>query len=164
MPHPFIRIVSSTSEPIDEPVAAPPSRAWRSRAASRWRRVIGDVAAMRGVRAGAFGLGVLGVLAFSFAWVWEVGHRGLFMLDQSIVFDGAWRMVQGQVPYRDFVMPFGPVTFALCALMFRVAGVDFSTLVLTAALISLVATALALRVSWLLARRSGALALLGGLM
>jgi hypothetical protein len=61
-------------------------------------------------------------------------------------------------------MPFGPVTFALCALMFRVAGVNFSTLVLTAALVSFVATALALRVSWLLARRSGGLALLGGLM
>jgi hypothetical protein len=161
MPHPFIRIVSSTSDPcVDESVAAAPS----SRSVSRWWRAIGDFAAMRGVRVGAFGLGLLGVLAFSFAWVWEVGHRGLFMLDQSIVFDGAWRIVQGQVPYRDFVMPFGPVTFALCALMFRVAGVDFSSLVLTAALISLVATALALRVSWLLARRSGALALLGGLM
>src|SRR5690349_18534714 len=133
MPQPIIRIVPSTPSErhIDETIDAVRSR--RSRAASRWRRAIARIAAVRGVRVGAFGLGLIGVLAFSFVWVWEVGHRGLFMLDQSIVFDGAWRMVQGQVPYRDFVMPFGPVTFALCALMFRVAGVDFSTLVLTAA-------------------------------
>lgn len=162
MPQPIIRIVPSTPSErhIDETIDAVRSR--RSRAASRWRRAIARIAAVRGVRVGAFGLGLIGVLAFSFVWVWEVGHRGLFMLDQSIVFDGAWRMVQGQVPYRDFVMPFGPVTFALCALMFRVAGVDFSTLVLTAALMSLLATALALRASWLLTKGSGALTLLGG--
>jgi hypothetical protein len=166
MPHPNLRIVSSTSNEryIAETVDTAATGARRSHAGHGWRRAIGDFAAKRGVRTGAFGLGLLGVLAFSFAWVWEVGHRGLFLLDQSIVFDGAWRMLQGQVPYRDFVMPFGPVTFALCALMFRVAGVDFSTLVLTAALMSLLATALALRASWLLARGSGALALLGGLM
>jgi hypothetical protein len=166
MPPPFIRIVSSTTSErcIEETVDAAPSRAGRLRVASRWRRAIDDIAATRAVRVGAFALGLLGVLVFSFVWVWQVGHRGLFMLDQSIVFDGAWRMLQGQVPYRDFVMPFGPVTFALCALMFRVAGVDFSTLVLTAALMSLLATALALRASWLLSKRSGALALLGGFM
>jgi hypothetical protein len=164
MPHPFIRIVSSTTSErhLEETVEAAPSRARQTPASGRWRCAIVAVAARRRVRAGAFALGVLAVLAFSFGWVWQVGHRGLFMLDQSIVFDGAWRMVQGQVPYRDFVMPFGPVTFALCALMFRVAGVDFSTLVLTAALISLLATALALRASWLLGQRSHGLALVGG--
>jgi hypothetical protein len=119
---------------------------------------------MSGVRVGAFALALLGLLSFSFLWVWSVGHRGLFMLDQSIVFDGAWRIVQGQVPYRDFVMPFGPVTFALCALMFRLRGVDFSSLVLTAALMSALATALAVRLSWLLTGGSRWLALLGGLM
>src|SRR5690349_21181100 len=107
MSHPILRIVSSTSEPrVDEPVDAVPSGLPASRTAARGRRAIGDFAAKRWVRVGVFGLGLLGVLAFSFLWVWEVGHRGLFMLDQSIVFDGAWRMVQGQVPYRDFVMPF----------------------------------------------------------
>jgi hypothetical protein len=166
MPPPFIRIVSSTTSEryLEETVGVAPAGARPARASSRWKRAIERIAARRALRIGAFGLAVLGVLSFSFAWVWQVGHRGLFMLDQSIVFDGAWRMLQGQVPYRDFVMPFGPVTFALCALMFRAAGVDFSTLVLTAALVSLVATALALRSSWLLAKRSGALALLGGWM
>jgi len=166
MPHPFIRIVPSTTSEryIEETPRTVPVRALRSRAMDRWWHAILAIAAKRKVRISAFGLGLLIVLAFSFEWVWVVGHRGLFMLDQSIVFDGAWRISQGQVPYRDFVMPFGPVVFALCALMFRVAGVDFSTLVLTAALMSLLATALAVRTCWLLANRSGALALLGGVL
>lgn len=159
-------VTSTTSEPYADETADAAivggARAPGSRVG--WRSAIVDVAAKRGVRTAAFGLGLAALLVFSAVWVWEVGHRGLFVLDQSIVFDGAWRMLQGQVPYRDFVMPFGPVTFALCALMFRWAGVDFSTLVLTAALLSLVATALAVRVSWLLAGRGRLLALLGGLM
>src|SRR5262245_49450456 len=99
MPHPFIRIVSSSTSArhLEEVVDAAPSRSQRAGGASRWLRAIGDFAARRGVRVGFFALGVLGVLAFSFAWVWEVGHRGLFMLDQSIVFDGAWRIFEGQV-------------------------------------------------------------------
>lgn len=104
------------------------------------------------------------LLLFSFYWVWVVGHRGVFLLDQSIVFDGAWRMAQGQVPYRDFVMPFGPVTFALQAVMFRIAGVDFSSLVLTAGLLSVIATAAAGRVVWLLSAGSWPLCLLAGLL
>ncbi|HTV19925.1 MAG TPA: hypothetical protein VMG12_14670 [Polyangiaceae bacterium] len=156
MPPPFIRVVSSSSDRyLEETIAALPSP---------FRRAIDDIAATRWVRRGALGLGLVALLAFSVAWVWRVGHRGVFMLDQSIVFDGAWRMFEGQVPYRDFVMPFGPVVFALCALMFRAAGVDFSTLVLTAALMSLLATALSVRVSWLLSQRSGALTLLGGFL
>src|SRR5690606_10526729 len=122
-----------------------PTRRLRWLGGRRWRSAIAEVAGARVVSGGVFGVGLALVLAFSFGWVWLVGHRGLFMLDQSIVFDGAWRIVQGQVPYRDFVMPFGPVVFALCALTFRVAGVDFSSLVLTAALMSSLATALSVR-------------------
>ena len=33
--------------------------------------------------------------------VWIVGHRGIF-LDQAGVFDAGWRMIQGQILYRDF--------------------------------------------------------------
>jgi hypothetical protein len=165
MRHPSLRIVTTTTNDrhTGETADALPSEALRSRRArSRWRGAIEDVAAKRWVRVGTFLLALSALLSFSVLWVWIVGHRGLFMLDQSIVFDGAWRLLTGQVPYRDFVMPFGPVTFALCALMFRIAGVDFSSLVLTAALLSLVATAVAVRLSWLVTGRSGWLALLGG--
>src|SRR4051812_20171909 len=96
-------------------------------------------------RAVALAVALAALAAFAFVFVWRVGHRGLFMLDESIVFDGAWRVHQGQVPYRDFVMPFGPMTFWLQGLMFRCFGVDFSTLVLSAALFSVIATLVVVR-------------------
>jgi hypothetical protein len=108
-----------------------------------------------------FAAGLSLLLCFSFAWVWHVGHRGLFLLDQSIAFDGAWRIAQGQVPYRDFLMPFGPVGFLLPALFFRVAGPSFSALVAAASVLSLLGTAVAVRLCWRLTG-SRALALLGG--
>ena len=44
-------------------------------------------------------------------WICYVsGMRGFFAMDQSIVFDGGWRVLQGQIPYKDFVIPFGPIS------------------------------------------------------
>jgi hypothetical protein len=112
-------------------------------------------------RAPWFAISLSLLLAFSAAWVWHVGHRGLFLLDQSIVFDGAWRIAQGQVPYRDFFMPFGPISFLLPALAFRYVGVSFSSLVGAACLLSLLGTAVAVRLALRLSG-SRALALLAG--
>jgi hypothetical protein len=89
------------------------------------------------------------VVALSAAFVWIVGHRGVFLLDQSILFDGAWRVVQGQLPYRDFVTAFPPLPFFLLAGGFRLFGVDFSTTVLAAALGNAAAAGLAM---WIVAR------------
>jgi hypothetical protein len=50
------------------------------------------------------------VAAFAFAFNWATGHRGVFLLDQSVIFVGGWRILQGQTPYKDFLFPFGPVT------------------------------------------------------
>jgi Dolichyl-phosphate-mannose-protein mannosyltransferase len=80
------------------------------------------------------------VTILSGIFVWIVGHRGVFLLDQSILFDGAWRVVQGQAQYRDFISTFPPVPFALQALFFRLMGVDFSAMVLAGAVVNAVAT------------------------
>ena len=101
---------------------------------------------------------------FAFLWVWHVGHRGMFLFDQSIVFDGAWRILQGQVPYRDFLMAFGPVTFFLQALAFQLFGVDFSSAVLAGAVVNVVATGAAVRLHLLLFPGSRAASLLSGLL
>jgi len=53
-------------------------------------------------------------------------------MDQSIVFDGGWRILQGQVPYRDFLIPFGPVSMWIQALAFHLFDVSYRTYVLTA--------------------------------
>ena len=37
-------------------------------------------------------------VVFAGVYVWVVGHRGMFLLDQSMMFDGGWRILQGQVP------------------------------------------------------------------
>lgn len=60
-----------------------------------------------------------GILAaFAFAFNWATGHRGVFLFDQSQIFDGGWRILQGQTPYQDFLFPYGPVTFSIQALFF----------------------------------------------
>lgn len=86
----------------------------------------------------------LSILAFAFGWVWVCGHRGYFLLDQSEVFDGGWRILQGQVPFRDFQQPYGPLVYWAQAFFFLLAGVDYSAMVLPAALLNAAAAALAM--------------------
>jgi len=89
------------------------------------------------------------VTIFAGLFVWFAGHRGVFLLDQSIMFDGAWRVYQGQVQYRDFISTFPPLPFVIQAMFFRLAGVNFSAMVLGAAVLNAVAT---LCVIWLVHR------------
>jgi len=77
--------------------------------------------------------------AFAVAVVWIVGHRGIYLYDQSTVFDGGWRVVQGQVMYRDFYAPYGPVVYWLQAQFFRAIGVAFSSMVLAGGVINAIA-------------------------
>src|ERR1700720_2674600 len=86
------------------------------------------------------------VAVFAFRLVWVCGHRGVFFQDQSMIFDGAWRLLQGQVPYRDVLFPFGPITFAIQAMFFKLFGVDFSTTVLSAAVLNAVAALIVTRI------------------
>ncbi len=52
-------------------------------------------------------------------------RMGFMPLDHSIVFDGGWRMLDGQVPWRDFVTPAGVVPSAMQAVFFAVFGVNW---------------------------------------
>lgn len=89
----------------------------------------------------------LALLAFLFCRI--CGSRGFFPLDQSIVYDGAWRIIQGQVPFKDFVAPIGPGAFFYQAFVFILFGVNFSSYILGAALLNALSAALA----FLLVRR-----------
>lgn len=53
-----------------------------------------------------------------------------------IVFEGGWRVAQGQVPYKDFMLPVGPVTLYLQALLFRVFGVSYHAYLLLGSLVN----------------------------
>jgi hypothetical protein len=63
--------------------------------------------------------------AFAFLLCYSCGMRGCFPLDQSIVFDGGYRVLSGQIPYKDFFIPFGPVILWMQAFFFRVFGVTY---------------------------------------
>ena len=63
------------------------------------------------MRALLFALGVGVNLVF--------GRRGFMPLDHSIVFDGGWRLLSGQVPFRDFAAPSGLVPSAMQVPFFR---------------------------------------------
>jgi hypothetical protein len=71
---------------------------------------------------------------FGFALCLHHGRVGLMPLDQSIVFDGAWRLLCGQVPFRDFGTPAGLAPIALQALLFGAFGVSWFVYCLHAAI------------------------------
>lgn len=76
------------------------------------------------------------VLVFLFAVgvAWHFGHRGFMPLDHSVVFDGGWRILGGQVPWRDFDAPSFVTPSYLQALFFGLFGVSWSSFVAHAAL------------------------------
>ncbi len=61
------------------------------------------------------------------------GRVGFMPLDQSIIFDGGWRIVCGQIPFRDFDTPNAVVPILLQAAFFKVFGVNWGAYLLHAA-------------------------------
>jgi hypothetical protein len=104
------------------------------------------------------------IVVFAALFVWSAGHRGIFLLDQSIMFDGAWRVFQGQIPYRDFYSAFPPVPFFILAFFFLLFGVDFSAMVIAAAVLNALAIVSVIYVVRVLLPRQAAMAAAGGLL
>ncbi len=90
------------------------------------------------------------ILIFSFYFNFESGRRGFFPLDQSIVFDGSYRILKGQIPYRDFLIPVGPVPFYIHSLFFKIFGVKYSSYLLGSSFINLLATILSFFIIYLI--------------
>ena len=78
--------------------------------------------------------------SFAYLLTYLAGQRGFFALDQAFIFDGGYRILFGQVPYKDFVVPFGPVVFLVQALFFKLFGVTFQASIIGAAASNVVAT------------------------
>ena len=85
-------------------------------------------------------------------------------LDQSIEFDGAYRILSGQVPYKDFLIPVGPAVFCLQAMFFKLFGVNFTAYLIGAARPNLLATALAMFIIWTLFPRNHWPSLIAGFL
>lgn len=95
---------------------------------------------------------------------WAAGRRGLFAFDQSILFDAGHRILAGQVPFEDFVLPFGPLAPALQALLFVPLGADWAGYLLSAALVNAVAALLAVALLRRVVPERPVLQLLAGLL
>lgn len=65
------------------------------------------------------------LFGFGLAVALYYGRRGFMPLDQSICFDGGWRVLQGQVPLRDYTAPNGFTVHAMQAAFFAVLGVTW---------------------------------------
>lgn len=76
----------------------------------------------------------LGLLVAGIAVCLYYAREGFMPLDQSIVYDGAWRILNGQVPWRDFDLPSGLIPILLQAGIFKILGMNWFTYCLHAAL------------------------------
>lgn len=89
----------------------------------------------------------LGLLVFSFAFTWSAGNRGIYLLDYSIVFDGAWKVLQGQVPYRDFAVSHAPIAYYLLAGAFHWFGASYFTFLGFAGALNVVGVLASIRIA-----------------
>jgi 4-amino-4-deoxy-L-arabinose transferase-like glycosyltransferase len=80
--------------------------------------------------------GPIAVIGWAVGFCYVCGLRGFFALDQSIVFDGARRILGGQTPYLDFSIPWAPMALWVQAAMFALFGVSYRVYVLTAAVLN----------------------------
>jgi len=89
-------------------------------------------------------------LIFTAAFIYNFIHaqKGFFAFDQSIVYDGAYRIIKGQILFKDFITPVGPVTFYIQALFFKIFGLNYCSYLMHSSLfhgIAVVASILILR-------------------
>jgi hypothetical protein len=75
---------------------------------------------------------LVGVALFAAALNVHYGPRGFMPLDHSVVFDGGWRILDGQVPFRDFTTPNALTPSFLQAGFFLAFGVTWKAYVLHA--------------------------------
>lgn len=81
-------------------------------------------------------LAALALFAWGMALCLHYGRVGFMPLDQSIVWDGGYRLLTGQVPFRDFTTPAGLVPMAMQAAWFRLFGIDWFAYCLHAAILN----------------------------
>lgn len=106
----------------------------------------------------------LALILFAYLLTIKSGERGFFPFDQSIVFDGGYRILQGQVPYKDFLIPFGPIVFWLQALFFKLLGVNYFAYLVHAALANVLATICSVLLLRILFPSQKLLSFIGGLL
>jgi hypothetical protein len=83
--------------------------------------------------------------------VWQTAHVAV-LYDIGYVLNIAYRIATGDVPYRDFPMPYPPLTFVVQALLIRIAGPHYIVQIVYAVVLGGAATALTY---WIVSRIVG---------
>lgn len=78
--------------------------------------------------------GSVSVCIFAVLFCLNYGRLGFNPLDQSVVFDGGWRVLSGQIPFRDFTALTGTTPSVMQALFFAAFGVNWFAYCLHAAI------------------------------
>ncbi len=130
-------------------------RAFQYFSKETFRQVAGKIVDLAGL---AF------LMTFAFFISFKAGERGFFSLDQSLFFDGAYRIFCGQIPFKDFFMPVGPITFWVHAISFKLFGVSYFSHLLGAAVINSFAAIIAVFILRLFFPQRLFLSYLGGVL
>jgi hypothetical protein len=99
----------------------------------------GIIAAVRrrwrtGYTAASLGAAVAGLTAF----ILHFGNRQFGGFDHSIMISVGWRLVQGQIPYRDFTCTLPPGFFLPVEYAFRLFGIRWTSILLAEAILAAV--------------------------
>ena len=73
--------------------------------------------------------------------------------DLSVLIDSGWRIMNSQIPTRDFVSTLPPSLYLAADIAFRLLGVSWSSILLAESLLYLLLCVLGLRVCWLMHSR-----------
>src|SRR5262245_38360775 len=76
------------------------------------------------------------IFIFGAAFNQYYGNYGYMPNDLSMIYNGAWRVLNGQVPYRDFWLPHDTLPIIFQAAMFKALGMSWTTYVLHASLLN----------------------------
>ncbi len=103
------------------------------------------------------------LLSVAFGLSWWAGGRGFQPVESSMVFDGGWRILSGQLPYKDFVAP-TVLSFYLQALFFKLLGVNLWAYRMHAAVVNVCVTGLVIAILRVLLSTSAGLIKVGALL
>lgn len=87
------------------------------------------------------------ILLFAFLYTAPLGYH-LFDCQGEMLFDAAFRIHAGQVPFRDFYSAVGPFQYWILAGFFRVFGARWFSYILMGCFMNMLGTAAGMRAAW----------------
>ena len=80
---------------------------------------------------------ILFIGSFSFLINYHYGFIGLMPMDNTVLYNGGYRVLNGYVPFTDYWLVTGPLLDYLNALFFLILGVSWKTFIIHSSLINL---------------------------